>query len=245
MNARGGRPNPAGAAVHLRGIGRSFGPRRVLDGIELTIAPGEFVSLIGPSGAGKSTLLRLLAGLDAPTAGTVALRAGAGPPEARLMFQEDRLLPWRDVLSNVLLGVPDRREAAIDLLAAVGLHGRAHDYPVALSGGQRQRVALARALIHEPDLLLLDEPFGALDAITRAAMQVLLREMLAKRPRTVVLVTHDVEEALLLSDRVLVLDRGGIARIEPISAAHPRHRADPTLVALRESLLAGLLDAAA
>ncbi|RYY71552.1 MAG: ABC transporter ATP-binding protein, partial [Comamonadaceae bacterium] len=195
----------SGAAIRLRGIGKSFDARTVLAGIDLDVRPGEFISLIGPSGAGKSTLLRILADLDAPTAGQLAVRAGARDASLRIMFQEDRLMPWRSVLRNVTLGLRGRDDDARRLLAAVGLHGRAHDYPLVLSGGQRQRVALARALIHEPELLLLDEPFGALDAITRASMQLLLLELLARQPRTVVLVTHDVEEALLLSDRVLVL----------------------------------------
>jgi sulfonate transport system ATP-binding protein len=161
------------------------------------------------------------------------------------MFQEDRLMPWRSVLRNVTLGLRGRDEDARSLLAAVGLAGREKDFPVVLSGGQRQRVALARALIHEPELLLLDEPFGALDAITRAAMQLLLLDLLARRPRTVVLVTHDVEEALLLSDRVLLLQAGGIARDIRIETPRPRHRGDPSLAALKEELLDGLLAAEA
>jgi sulfonate transport system ATP-binding protein len=142
-----------------------------------------------------------------------------------------------------LLGIKGRRDDAGRILDAVGLHGRDSEFPVGLSGGQRQRVALARALIHEPDLLLLDEPFGALDAITRAAMQLLLGQLLVARPRTVVLVTHDVEEALLLSDRVLLVKDGGIARDLVFDQPRPRHRGDPVLSALKEELLDGLLTA--
>jgi sulfonate transport system ATP-binding protein len=161
------------------------------------------------------------------------------------MFQEDRLMPWRTVLRNVTLGLRQRDDDARRLLAAVGLAGREADFPSVLSGGQRQRVALARALIHEPEVLLLDEPFGALDAITRAAMQLLLQGLLARRPRTVVLVTHDVEEALLLSDRVLVMRDQRIVRDLSITQARPRHRGDPALAALKEELLDDLLAAEA
>jgi sulfonate transport system ATP-binding protein len=158
-----------------------------------------------------------------------------------MMFQEDRLLPWRTVQRNVVLGLKRRESDAREILRAVGLDGRESEFPIVLSGGQRQRVALARALIHEPDLLLLDEPFGALDAITRAAMQLLLERLLAARPRTVILVTHDVEEALLLSDRVLLMRDGGIARDLVLEQPRPRHRGDASLAALKEELLDGLL----
>jgi sulfonate transport system ATP-binding protein len=229
-----------GAAVLLRGLGKSFGARTILDDVDLDIPAGQFVSLIGPSGVGKSTLLRIVAGLEPPTAGRVELAADARP-DMRMMFQEDRLLPWRTVLANVTLGLRQRDDDARAMLAAVGLAGREGEFPLALSGGQRQRVALARALIHEPELLLLDEPFGALDAITRAAMQLLLESLLSRRPRTVVLVTHDVEEALVLSDRVLVMQSGGIARDLRIDRPRPRHRGDPALAALKEELLDDLL----
>lgn len=233
----------SGAAVVFRGVSKSFGERRVLDGIDLDIAGGAFVSLIGPSGVGKSTLLRLAAGLERPGSGRIELRSRAPRPDVRMMFQEDRLLPWRTVLRNVTLGLAGRDDDARAMLRAMGLQGRESEFPVGLSGGQRQRVALARALIHEPDVLLLDEPFGALDAITRAAMQLLLESLLAARPRTVILVTHDVEEALLLSDRVLVMRDGGIARDLMLDQPRPRHRGDPILAALKEELLDGLLAA--
>jgi len=233
----------SGAEVSLRALSKSFATRKVLNAVDLDIAAGQFVSIIGPSGAGKSTLLRLVAGLEAPTGGRIELRTAGHRADVRMMFQEDRLLPWRTVQRNVVLGLKGRDEDATNILRAVGLKGRENEFPVVLSGGQRQRVALARALIHEPDLLLLDEPFGALDAITRAAMQLLLEQLLVERPRTVLLVTHDVEEALLLSDRVLLIKDGGIARDLIFDGSRPRHRGDPALAALKEELLDGLLSA--
>jgi sulfonate transport system ATP-binding protein len=231
----------SGAEVSLRSVSKSFAGRAVLNAVDLDIAACQFVSIIGPSGAGKSTLLRIVAGLEPPSTGRIELRTTGHKADVRLMFQEDRLLPWRTVLRNVVLGLRGRERKAEVILRAVGLQGRENEFPVGLSGGQRQRVALARALIHEPDLLLLDEPFGALDAITRAAMQLLLEQLLVARPRTVVLVTHDVEEALLLSDRVLLIKDGGIARDLIFDRPRPRHRGDPALAALKEELLDGLL----
>lgn len=230
-----------GASVSIRNLGRSFRDKRVLDAIDLDIAPGEFVSLIGASGVGKSTLLKIIAGLDKPTSGDVEISVPAGRADVRMMFQEDRLLPWRNVLGNVTLGTRQQEADARDLLGAVGLAGREEDYPSVLSGGQRQRAALARALLHHPQLLLLDEPFGALDALTRASMQELLSDILKKAPRTVILVTHDVEEALLLSDRIIVMRAGRIARDLQMSASRPRARGDADLAHLKEELISGLL----
>lgn len=231
----------SGAIVNVRHLARSFGGKRVLDGIDLDVGAGEFVSLIGASGVGKSTLLKIVAGLDQPTSGTLRIHKPGKPAEVRMMFQEDRLLPWRTVLGNVILGTKGREADGVDILCAIGLGGRENEYPSVLSGGQRQRTALARALLHQPDLLLLDEPFGALDALTRAAMQELLSSLLRESPRTVLLVTHDVEEALLLSDRVIVMRAGKIARSLSPPGPRPRARGDAELARLKEELISSLL----
>ena len=232
----------SGAEIGIEKISKTYGQRQVLKEIDLTIAAGEFVSIIGASGVGKSTLLKILAGIEQPTGGRIEAVSRRQPPSIKIMFQEDRLLPWRTLRGNVELGLKGGRQAAAAMLGHVGLGGRDDDFPVTLSGGQRQRVALARALVHEPDLLLLDEPFGALDALTRATMHELLQTLLDERPRTVVLVTHDVEEAILLSDRIVVMRGGAIAHEVAIEAPRPRSRGDAALAALKDDLIRQLID---
>ncbi|MDR7336049.1 ATP-binding cassette domain-containing protein [Roseateles asaccharophilus] len=225
-----------GLAVTLRGIAKSFGARHVLQGLDLDIAPGEFVALVGRSGCGKSTLLRLIAGLDQPSAGTV--EAGQ-VHERRLMFQDARLLPWKRVVDNVALGLAgrDAKDRAMEALSQVGLAGRGGDWPSTLSGGQRQRVALARALVHRPRLLLLDEPLGALDALTRLEMHRLIEQLWRRHGFTALLVTHDVAEAVALADRVLLIDRGGIALDAAVTLPRPRSRAAPGFAELEDRVL--------
>jgi sulfonate transport system ATP-binding protein len=246
--ARGMAAEPAragGASVALHGVAKNFGTRRVLENFDLDIAPGRFVSIVGRSGEGKSTLLRLIAGLDAPDAGTVALdgRAVSGvAPETRAMFQDARLLPWQTVLGNVgIARGPDWRGRAHEALEAVGLADRADEWPSVLSGGQKQRVALARALVHQPGVLLLDEPLGALDALTRADMQRLIERIWRVAGFTAVLVTHDVAEALALSDRVLVLRGGRVALDVAVDLPRPRPRASAEAAALEATILDALL----
>ncbi|HEV6967001.1 ATP-binding cassette domain-containing protein [Roseateles sp.] len=236
VHAEAPAPASDGLALHLRGVAKSFGPRHVLHGLDLHIAPGEFVALVGRSGCGKSTLLRLIAGLDTPDAGRID--AGTAD-ERRLMFQDARLLPWKRIVDNVALGLEgaDARPRAMEALAQVGLGGRAGDWPATLSGGQRQRVALARALVHRPRLLLLDEPLGALDALTRLEMHRLIEQLWRRHRFTALLVTHDVTEAVALADRVLLVDRGGIALDATIALPRPRSRAAPGFAELEERVL--------
>lgn len=223
-------------AVCVSGLRRSFGGRTVLDGINLAIAPGEFVALIGASGGGKTTLLRVLADLDDEYTGTVVT-----PARRTVVFQDARLLPWMTALANVVLGLPgrDARERGRAALAEVGLSHRLDAWPLTLSGGEAQRVSLARALVREPQLLLLDEPFQALDALTRIQMYALLRKLCEQHRPTVLLVTHDVDEALLLADRVAVLRDGALAVDLPVDLDTNRRR-DPRFVSQRERLLAEL-----
>ena len=230
-------PVPAGPAARVRGLSRAFGGRQVLDGVDLDIAPGEFVAMLGVSGTGKSTLLRALAGLDREVTGELSV-----PGPVAVAFQEPRLLPWRRVLANVALGlrVPDAGAAAGRALEEVGLTERAAAWPLTLSGGEAQRAALARALVREPSLLLLDEPFSALDALTRIAMHRLVLRLWERHRPAVLLVTHDVDEALILADRVLVLASGRIVFSGPVEVPRPRDRDNPGLTALRHRLLTEL-----
>ncbi|MFE9576887.1 ABC transporter ATP-binding protein [Nocardia sp. NPDC006044] len=228
---------PATPVARVRGLVREFDGRRVLDGLDLDIAPGEFVALLGRSGSGKSTLLRALAGLDRDvhgelhTQGTIAVA-----------FQEPRLVPWKRVLANVFLGLrhDDPKAAARAALAEVGLGERANAWPLTLSGGEAQRASLARALVREPDLLLLDEPFSALDALTRITIHRLVIDLWQRRKPGVLLVTHDVDEALRLADRVLVLGDGRIAHESRIDLPRPRRNDHAQLLSLRNTLLAEL-----
>ncbi len=226
-------------SVEIRALTKRFAGPPVLDALDLDIADGEFVALLGASGSGKTTLLRTLAGLDAVEEGEVRL-----PERRAVVFQEARLLPWRKVWQNVALGLPGgaaaARERAVAALGEVGLGHRVEAWPLTLSGGEAQRAGLARALVRSPELLLLDEPFAALDALTRLRMQALVADLWARHRCSVLLVTHDVDEALLLADRVLVLERGRIGLSLRLDAARPRSMGDAVLQAARGRLLGAL-----
>lgn len=261
------RPLPGrGAALHrppgvlsLRDVSKDFAigktTLRVLEHIDLEIGAGEFVVIVGASGCGKSTLLRLLAGLDTEFSGQVMhgnepvhgtdLRRG-------LVFQDHRLFPWLTVSQNIELAFSNTRVPADERkrrvraqLAQVGLAEFEHAYPQQLSGGMSQRAAMARALVTRPEVLLLDEPLGALDALTRLKMQVELRRLWQEHGTTMVMVTHDIDEAVFLADRVVVLDArpGRIRRIQPVELPQPRKRSDPAFTAIRDALLADFVEA--
>ncbi|MBR1222999.1 ABC transporter ATP-binding protein [Bradyrhizobium sp. U87765 SZCCT0131] len=235
-----GVSNGAGAAasvVSVRGLTRRFGDRAVIDHLDFEIAAGEFVALIGASGCGKSTLLRVLADLDSDIEGEVVV-----PTRRAVAFQEPRLVPWKPVWKNVVLGLPGQPDRARANLALdeVGLGHRADVWPKVLSGGEAQRASLARALVRDPDLLLLDEPFGSLDALTRINAQALVAELWRRHGYAVLLVTHDVEEALLLADRVLMMRAGVIAHQLTVDLPRPRDVGQPDFAAMRRRLLAWL-----
>jgi sulfonate transport system ATP-binding protein len=231
----------------VRGLTRRFGDRTVLDGLDLDIAPGEFVAMIGRSGSGKSTLLRALAGLDRGVTGSLEVQGTVA-----VAFQEPRLVPWKKVLANVTLGLrsvsangtsangASANTVARDALEEVGLAERADAWPLTLSGGEAQRASLARSLVRQPSLLLLDEPFSALDALTRISMHRLVLSLWERHKPAVLLVTHDVDEALALADRVLVLGDGKIAHSSVIELERPRDRDHPDQGALRLRLLSWL-----
>lgn len=241
--ALGGTPQrlKRGIPLALRGVARRFGEREVLKDIDLLVPAGQFVAIVGRSGCGKSTLLRLLAGLDQPSRGELLAGSAAlaeAREDTRLMFQDSRLLPWKRVIDNVGLGLRgDWRAKALQALRAVGLAERANEWPAALSGGQKQRVALARALIHEPRLLLLDEPLGALDALTRIEMQQLIEGLWREHGFTVLLVTHDVSEAVAVADRVILIEDGEIGLDLPVELPRPRSRGSARLAALEAEVL--------
>lgn len=225
--------------VAVRGLTRRYGERTIIDGVDLDIGRGEFVALLGRSGSGKSTFLRALAGLDHGVPGSGRL----GTPDAvSVVFQDARLLPWKSVVDNVSLGLKGQtpRERALHALAEVELTARARAWPMQLSGGEQQRAALARSLVREPELLLLDEPFGALDALTRLRMQALLLDLCARHRPAVLLVTHDVDEAIHLAQRVLVLDQGRFIvdlKVDLPAEAGPRQR---RFAEVRSELLSSL-----
>jgi len=240
-----------GVSLTLSGIAKTFGQRAILRDLDLQVPAGQFVAIVGRSGCGKSTLLRLIAGLDQPARGHIHF--GENEPRTpggsllRVMFQEPRLLPWANILANVEVGLgaqpktPLARERARETLRAVGLEERGADWPSTLSGGQKQRVALARALVSRPRLLALDEPLGALDALTRIEMQRFLEQMWLRDRFTALLVTHDVMEALTLADRVLMIEQGSITLDLAIDLPRPRRRGSVDLALLEEQILKRLL----
>ena len=232
---------PQGVRLEVRGVDKRYGARSVLHKADLVIEPGEFVAIVGRSGCGKSTLLRLVAGLESVSGGTIRID-GEGvsglSSSTRIMFQDSRLLPWKRVADNVALGLPPaQRGAAADVLARVGLGDRLHEWPACLSGGQRQRVALARALVHNPRLLLLDEPLGALDALTRIEMHRLIEGLWHSTGFTALLVTHDVQEAVALADRVVLIEDGQIALDQRIDLPRPRSHGDAAVAQLEKRIL--------
>ena len=220
--------------VQARQLSKRFGANTILDKLDLDIRTGEFVALLGRSGSGKTTLLRALAGLDRISSGTLDV------PQARAaVFQEPRLMPWKRAWRNVTLGlkIDQPRDRARAALEEVGLAHRENAWPATLSGGEAQRVALARALVREPQLLLLDEPFAALDALTRIRMHQLILSLWRQHRPSVLLVTHDVDEAVLLADRVLVLEKGRIAADIAITQQRPRSADAPQFQKVRAQLL--------
>ncbi len=244
--------------LQVQHVSKSFSlkgaPLLVLDDISLTIAPGEFVAIVGASGCGKSTLLRLLAGLDTDYTGLL-LHDGVpirGTDLHRgLVFQDHRLFPWLTVQQNVAVAFSNTRVPLAERtarvaaeIARVGLDGYADAYPHQLSGGMSQRAAIARALVGRPDVLLLDEPLGALDALTRLRLQQELRRLWQDEGITMVMVTHDIDEAVYLADRIVVLDArpGKVRRVQDVPLAHPRQRGSPGFVAIRDGLHADFSD---
>ncbi|MEE9903319.1 ATP-binding cassette domain-containing protein [Acinetobacter haemolyticus] len=220
-----------GAEILIEQLYKFYAEIKVLEDLDLQIKAGEFVAIVGRSGCGKSTLLRLIAQLEKPSYGEIKFqsarnfREGISSADIRVMFQDPRLLPWKSVLANVQLGLSKHQHTlARTLLEKVGLKDKASQWPAQLSGGQRQRVALARALSHSPRILLLDEPLGALDALTRLEMQNLIEQLWKEQGFTAVLVTHDVSEAVQLADRIILLDQGHIAQDFKVNLPRPRKK---------------------
>lgn len=220
-----------GAEISIEQLYKYYADVKVLEDLDLNIEAGEFVAIVGRSGCGKSTLLRLIADLEQPSYGEIKFkslrnfREGITSDDIRVMFQDPRLLPWKNILNNVQLGLnKDQHVKAEQLLEKVGLKDKAKLWPSQLSGGQRQRAALARALSHTPRILLLDEPLGALDALTRLDMQNLIEKLWLEQGFTTILVTHDVSEAVQLADRIILLDQGHIAQQFSIDLPRPRKK---------------------
>jgi sulfonate transport system ATP-binding protein len=237
----------AGLPIRIEDLRKSFGDNEVLRGVSFDVDAGEFVAIVGRSGCGKSTLLRLLVGLEQPSGGSFYIGASTAEEtkrqDVRVMFQEPRLLPWASVLSNVEVGLGSERKSegardrALQTLREVGLDEKRDNWPSVLSGGQRQRVALARALVSRPRVLALDEPLGALDALTRISMQKLLERVWLDQGFTALLVTHDVAEAVTLADRVLMIEEGEIALDLKIDLPRPRERGSAEVAALEGQIL--------
>ncbi len=237
--------NTQGIFIESQNIIKKFGNTQVLKDLNLTIYPGEFVCVVGRSGCGKSTFLRLLAGLEKASSGEITLDGVVNEKvhsDIRIMFQDSRLLPWRTVIQNVALGLPkESYDLALEALKEVGLENKADEWPANLSGGQKQRVALARALVHKPRLLLLDEPLGALDALTRIEMQSLIERIWQEHKFTVLLVTHDVSEAVILGDRVVLIEEGKITLDLEIKLPRPRERGTAQFAELEGNILSRVL----
>ncbi|WOE30815.1 MULTISPECIES: ABC transporter ATP-binding protein [unclassified Acinetobacter] len=219
-----------GAEINIQQLNKYYGSVKVLENLNLNIQPGEFVAIVGRSGCGKSTLLRLIAQLELPTQGAIRFKSkrigeDISAADIRVMFQDPRLLPWRNIKQNVQLGLAKTDDTqTLSMLEKVGLKEKADLWPSQLSGGQRQRSALARALSHQPRILLLDEPLGALDALTRLEMQNLIESLWREQGFTAILVTHDVSEAVQLADRIILLDRGHIAEQFMVNLPRPRQK---------------------
>ena len=234
-------------AVRTHALSKEFNGRLVLHSLDFRVDPGELVAVVGKSGCGKSTLLRLICGLEKPSSGWVEVadeRLSGLSRHARLMFQDAALLPWKSVKANVALAAQRkslRDRVAGDALQHVGLRDRAQEWPSILSGGQRQRVALARALASDANLLLFDEPLGALDALTRLEMQALIERLWLERRFSAILVTHDVEEAVALADRILLMEGGRVTFQTAVALERPRDRASAEFTALKEAILERIL----
>lgn len=231
--------------IDINHLKKSFGSKEILHDISITFEKGEFIAIIGKSGSGKSTLLRLVASLEEITEGELlfdGVSANKSDANVKMMYQDSRLLPWKKVIDNVGLGLTgDWTAKAEGALNKVGLLHLKDEWPSTLSGGQKQRVALARALIHEPSLLMLDEPLSALDALTRIEMQNLIEMIWQKNNFTALLVTHDVGEAVRLADRIILIEDGHIAYDEKVSASRPRKLTNPALIELEEKILNRLI----